>query len=1166
MPGASTEHMGDDFGVPVGTPVSAAADGYVESAGPHGGFGNAVVVRHSDGYTTLYGHLSNTHVKPGDPVVAGNVLGASGATGTVTGPNLHFGTYRNGQPVAPSFGAPTANDLPDQGAIDQAFGVPGASLAAPPAATPSPPAPHDDELPDQDALNKAFGVTANAPGTFQINADAHGVYRDPQGAPYMQDPFDGELLTDPAGKQYRVQHGVATPAPNATTDKGQVVRGAGDAFAGGSQQVLDVALPNAANPLGVAADTGDTISRLLRAAFGSRDTGEQISAGLQHAPENAMPNAFSGLPIIGVQPATVSGRLQRALGAGLVGAVVPETEGPTALSAVRNAFTGSGGALTGQLASEVAPEPFKPAANAFGGLVGGIATHGGMSGAGSAFRGGWRTVEPFAAAASPRETGAAGRQAGVRLSELTTDPQAARTAIHDAGTGELVPGSQPTTFQLTGDLGIGSAERGAIRTPEGRPQFVQRAAEQNQARVDALGGIQSGADPAALGSALADELDRIGQRTQSTLDAATQAAQTRTGAIGGTTPPTEAGAALRGSITDSEAASKAAYRRLYDAVDPDGKLTANVVATKTAARDIPAGQPATAAPITGEEAAIYQATQGMPDVAPARDLMALKVRVNDAASTELRQNGHTAIYARLTQFGNALKDNISRTISDKVSSDDAAVQSGQMPAALSARAQAAAWIAEANARGQRIRLAGDGAGATSGGGTPADAGAGGTALPPGGQLPGASGNPQGAPAPTFDEGAASRQVAADQAYAEHAQTFGVNPVSGVLKTNGYRGQFTMPDGSVPGQFFKPGAAGFDLMQRALKAGGPQAQGILEDFAASTLRREAMTPEGVIDPGKFRAWQTKYADALSALPDATRARFADAASAGQAVAEAAGAREAALKAYQSGAVGKILKLADPTDSDAVTKAIGTILRGPNAAADFRSLAGRVRNNPAARDGLRQAVADHIANNLISNTEVGTSGQGGIRADQFQTFVRNNRSALGQVFSPDEVSRFEALAADIQRAKRSDNALQLQGSNTTPDAPLMMRMLQRGTRGSLDALAAVLGFHAMGAEGSAIGALGTDYMQQLRNAGIRNVNDLVIKGLLDPQVYLRLTSKVPINPGARQTFLQGLLRDVTRGAYVGAAASNANASAQTRRSVFGQPVPVRPPVHAFPGAAP
>src|SRR5262249_43438021 len=69
-------HLGVDFAAPVGTPVMAAGDGVVVFAGWDGGFGNCVRLRHANGYTTSYGHLSRIGVRAGQRVEQGSPVGA----------------------------------------------------------------------------------------------------------------------------------------------------------------------------------------------------------------------------------------------------------------------------------------------------------------------------------------------------------------------------------------------------------------------------------------------------------------------------------------------------------------------------------------------------------------------------------------------------------------------------------------------------------------------------------------------------------------------------------------------------------------------------------------------------------------------------------------------------------------------------------------------------------------------------------------------------------------------------------------------------------------------------------------------------------------------------------------------------------------------------------
>ncbi|MHB8671911.1 MAG: murein hydrolase activator EnvC family protein, partial [Acidimicrobiales bacterium] len=92
-------HPGIDFGAPMGTPIHAAADGVVVSAGPLGGYGNATIIDHGPPMATLYGHQSVLGVVAGQRVVRGQVIGWVGCTGMCTGPHLHFEVRINGNPV-----------------------------------------------------------------------------------------------------------------------------------------------------------------------------------------------------------------------------------------------------------------------------------------------------------------------------------------------------------------------------------------------------------------------------------------------------------------------------------------------------------------------------------------------------------------------------------------------------------------------------------------------------------------------------------------------------------------------------------------------------------------------------------------------------------------------------------------------------------------------------------------------------------------------------------------------------------------------------------------------------------------------------------------------------------------------------------------------------------
>lgn len=88
-----TFHDGIDVANALGTPIYAAEDGIVISAGPASGYGKWVRIQHEDGTVTLYGHMNTIDVSVGEKVVAGQKIAGMGSQGFSTGSHLHFGVY-----------------------------------------------------------------------------------------------------------------------------------------------------------------------------------------------------------------------------------------------------------------------------------------------------------------------------------------------------------------------------------------------------------------------------------------------------------------------------------------------------------------------------------------------------------------------------------------------------------------------------------------------------------------------------------------------------------------------------------------------------------------------------------------------------------------------------------------------------------------------------------------------------------------------------------------------------------------------------------------------------------------------------------------------------------------------------------------------------------------
>jgi murein DD-endopeptidase MepM/ murein hydrolase activator NlpD len=133
-------HLGVDYRAPSGAPVIAVADGLVLSAGPNGGSGRMVHLRHANGFESQYLHLSSIAVRRGGRVRQGDLIGRVGSTGLATGPHLDYRLKKNGayvNPVTAHRAMPPGDPIPPgeltrfAALRDQSF----AALSAPQAVT-----------------------------------------------------------------------------------------------------------------------------------------------------------------------------------------------------------------------------------------------------------------------------------------------------------------------------------------------------------------------------------------------------------------------------------------------------------------------------------------------------------------------------------------------------------------------------------------------------------------------------------------------------------------------------------------------------------------------------------------------------------------------------------------------------------------------------------------------------------------------------------------------------------------------------------------------------------------------------------------------------------------------------------------------------------------------
>ena len=94
-------HPGVDIDTKMGEAVLSAADGVIIFSGKQGGYGNVIIVEHSEGFCTVYAHLALMIVRKGDLVHRGELIGNVGVTGNSTGSHLHFEVRIGGKTVDP---------------------------------------------------------------------------------------------------------------------------------------------------------------------------------------------------------------------------------------------------------------------------------------------------------------------------------------------------------------------------------------------------------------------------------------------------------------------------------------------------------------------------------------------------------------------------------------------------------------------------------------------------------------------------------------------------------------------------------------------------------------------------------------------------------------------------------------------------------------------------------------------------------------------------------------------------------------------------------------------------------------------------------------------------------------------------------------------------------
>lgn len=808
-------------------------------------------------------------------------------------------------------------------------------------------------------------------------------------------------------------------------------------------------------------------------------------------------------------------------------------------SPVTQGVAGAIGGGTGTLAEDLAPEPYKPYAGMLGNLLGGGLTLGGI-GAGKYLASGGSDL--IRNAIQPLTTSGQEQLAGQRIAKAASNLDDLKHALDtytSARPDDLVPGSFPTSYQLTGDQGIGNLERWAAKNDP--DAFLARDAQQNKARTDFIDNLTPNASPDAVGRAFTQQLQALDASNNATIDAARTHAQQAVTDLGGVPPGTpdqqvsalqNYGQRWRAGLAANNNQTRADVSTLYRAVDPDGTITVHMSPIRDGAEQIISSQPQNAKPLTGEIGDIFDTARNLPDVQPFGEATALRSRITDEMRTERMNNGQSNNYRLLTQLLGHVDGTLSEGVQARAAQEAAAVRTGQMSPDDAILSRVQGWADDWRARQATAgpTSSGGGTGPNPPGGVGGFSGMAGAE----GARQGGPGNPPGdstlaseaaAPVTTpFDAAAEARYRAANAAHAERVATFETAPGVGQVLAPGARsGEWKLGDSQVPAQIFKAGAGAAERVQAFLRAGGDN-QALasdLRDHAAFELRRSAENPDGTLDPARTARWVNQHSEALNSMPG-LRAQFENAAQAQATVDQAIASHATARRAFETSAAAKFIGTDDPATT------VGRILNSDTSVAQMQDLAARTAGDPAARAGLRRAVTDYMTTALRSTSERG--GELPYLPDKTQKFIRQAAPALRTIFSPEEVQGIQNMAADVRRSGRSVTGTKLPGGSNTPQDLAAEARHGAGNPSTLNALIAAEAGGEMlqkvgGFPGKILGMIGVPIYSGMRAAGLENVNNLVSEAMRDPGLMKSLLAKVPTSTSGQRAWgsiLKGQLR--------------------------------------------
>ena len=572
-----------------------------------------------------------------------------------------------------------------------------------------------------------------------------------------------------------------------------------------------------------------------------------------------------------------------------------------------------------------------------------------------------------------------------------TDLDRLRSMVDDESKYEIVPGSMPTTPQLTGDVGLADAQRAAALEPGGKfkQQLEGQLRGQNEARVEHLQGMVPGdADTQAapqIFKNIRKGLEAESERLHDTIPENPNVA--------------ESGESLRTEGRKQRAEIARRVSDIYGTLDPEGRIEAPTPKLKDVHKELRGLNPLYH-DVAPEVEAVLKKIDKHPENHKFSDIVAfdktLTAAIEDAPTANARR--------QLKQLKSALGSDIDNMAENVHAQQQAAVARGELDPNSTWEAALKRQLAEHMQGKQGANLGAR----TANGAVDLSPGVSGEAGPTSRSGPGNAGSAGGLPGDDAYMQQLAEQLKQGKALrAEQGKRFdNTDPVASAVEAGS-----DVKGGTVAKSAFPGGDNGYLDTKAWLDANQnhPQTVTDLQNIAMARLREQMKN--GELSPERLEAWKKKYRTSLMAIDEVSpgfSSRF-----------NAVGEATKALDDFHESTRASVAAADTPAKMSSL---MGSIINSADGETQLANIMPHIINKPEALQGVRRAALNHLLDNKGM-----VSADGTIRGDALAKHIRDKEPILKQLYGSN-FENMQAVADDLARAQAATRQSAITGSPT------------------------------------------------------------------------------------------------------------------------------------------